>query len=73
MISTNNNNNGSAEHDNKNIICESAGCYPKPTNKIALKVGTKRTIFLFLWDICKPKFCPEQSNCNQLKLEANFK
>jgi hypothetical protein len=55
-----NNSVGPSElNNNKDIVCEAAGCYSTATNKIAVKVGSKKTIFLFLCNICKPKFCSD--------------
>jgi hypothetical protein len=40
---------------NTNLICEAVGCHAKATNKVEAKVGSG-TIFLFLCDMCTPKF-----------------
>jgi hypothetical protein len=52
------NNIRSSEVNNDNTVCEALGCYSKAINKIAAKVGSKGTIFLFLCDNCKTKFSP---------------
>jgi aspartate carbamoyltransferase regulatory subunit len=42
------------------VICEAIDCISKATNKIAVKVAPDgRSIFLFLCDNCKPKFCTD--------------
>jgi hypothetical protein len=42
------------------VICEAIGCISKAINKIAVKVAPDgRSIFLFLCDDCKSKFCTD--------------
>ena len=52
-----------------NPICEAIGCYSEDTNKIAVKVGSKGSIILFLCDKCKLKFCEDLADHNQSNLE----
>jgi hypothetical protein len=48
---------GSSSEINNHIVCEAVGCYSIATNKISVKVGSRGTIFLFVCNECKPKFC----------------
>jgi hypothetical protein len=41
---------------NNDVICEAIDCYAKATTKVAARLGSEATIFLFLCDKCKPKF-----------------
>jgi hypothetical protein len=64
-------NNNIRSSEINNPICEFVGCYSEATNKIAVKVGSKGTIFLFLCDNCKPKFCTDQADYRQSNLEVS--
>ena len=70
MPSMSNNIRSSSSEVNNNTVCEALGCYSKATNKIAVKVGSKGTIFLFLCDNCKTKFySTSHQDVNESKLE----
>jgi hypothetical protein len=50
------NNNNVSQENNNNVICEAVECNAQATSKLAIRVGTKGVIFLFLCDNCRPKF-----------------
>jgi hypothetical protein len=48
--------------ETNNHICEAVGCHSRATNKVVVNAGPNETIFLFLCDNCKPKFCADQTD-----------
>jgi|tagenome__1003787_1003787.scaffolds.fasta_scaffold20960208_4 hypothetical protein len=53
------------------FTCEGFGCYAKATTKVAARVGSKETMFLFLCDNGRPKFSSSLDETNKgSKLEG---
>ena len=50
-----NNNETPSSKVYNNIVCEAIGCCSNATNTIKLKVGSDRTVSLFLCSNCKAK------------------
>jgi hypothetical protein len=63
-------NNNTMASNVSNVICEALGCNAKATAKLAVPVGTKGTIFLFLCDNCKLKFYSPCQDDNKSNLEV---
>jgi hypothetical protein len=55
------NNETSSRSVYDNIVCEAIGCSSNATNTIKLKVGSDRTVSLFLCSNCKAKLHFEDS------------
>jgi hypothetical protein len=44
-----------------NVICQAAGCFDRATNKIEVRAGPQKVIFLLLCSHCVSKF--EEDDC----------
>jgi len=63
--------NNATSSEFNDFTCEGFGCYAKATTKVAARVGSKGTMFLFLCDSCKPKFSSSLDESNKgSKLEG---
>jgi hypothetical protein len=49
------NNNNLSQATNNDVVCEAVGCYARANTKLPVRVGSQKTIYLFLCDNCKPK------------------
>jgi hypothetical protein len=57
-------NTNSITSDSINTVCEALGCNSSYTERVAVRVGAKGTIFLFLCKNCKGKFSHDLINEN---------
>lgn len=56
--------------ENHDKVCEALNCFDKATNKVAIEVGSRGSIVLFLCDSCKPKVVVTKPDINHSKLET---
>lgn len=61
---------GISSFENHDKMCEALHCFDKATNKVAIEVGSRGSIVLFLCDSCKPKIVVNKYDFNHSKLEG---
>ncbi len=61
------NNTSEVQLEHNEVVCEAIGCYAKATTTVAIRVGTKGSIFLNLCANCRPRFFVS-SNSQQMEV-----